>query len=335
MPPISIKDIARVAGVSHPTVSRALRGSTLVKSETAKRIREIAGDIGYTPSAVGRSLATRTTRTVGVVVNTISDPFNAEVLDGIEEVANVHHYSVFLATSHSDPEREVRTARSLQERRVDGILVSGSRVGALYLSLLARTKVPIVLINNQHLSSYCYSVRIDNVPASREATAHLTRLGHTRIGYIGNMFGDESETERIMGYRQALEEAGVAVLPELIVHGDGRPEGGMQAMARLLALSDPPTAVFCYNDMTALGAVRISRERGLRIPEDVSLVGFDDLFVASYTSPPLTTVRQPKRQMGQMATQILFRLLDGEDNPNAIRVQGELIVRGSTAPPRV
>jgi len=109
----------------------------------------------------------------------------------------------------------------------------------------------------------------------------------------------------------------------------------MQAMARLLALSDPPTAVFCYNDMTALGAVRISRERGLRIPEDVSLVGFDDLFVASYTSPPLTTVRQPKRQMGQMATQILFRLLDGEDNPNTIRVQGELIVRGSTAPPRV
>jgi DNA-binding LacI/PurR family transcriptional regulator len=334
MPPISIKDIARVAGVSHSTVSRALSDSGLVNTETADRIRRIAGDAGYMPSAVGRSLVTRRTRTIGVVVNTISDPFNADVLSGIEEVANTHKYSVFLATSHSDPEREVVVARSLQEQRVDGILISGSRVGSMYISLLAQTRVPIVLINNQHPSAYVLSVTIDNIPASRAATGHLVHLGHRRIGYIGNRFGDKSETERFTGYGEALAAAGIDVSQELIAHGDGMPEGGKQAMERLLGLADIPTAVFCYNDMTAFGAMHLARERGLRIPQDISVVGFDDLFIASYTSPPLTTVRQPKQQMGRLATENLFKLLAGEDSENDIKMQGELIVRESTGPPR-
>ncbi len=333
MSSVSIKDIARVAKVSHSTVSRALRDSPLVNRETAERIRQIAEEMGYRPSAVARSLVTRKTKTIGVVVTTIADPFIAEVVSGIEEVANDHGYSVFLANSNADPDREIKVVHSFHERRVDGILVTASRVGALYIGHLSEMKVPIVLINNQHPGEFVHSVMIDNVTASRMATEHLIQLGHRRIAYIGDQFGYQSDTERFAGYRQALERAGLTFQPELIVHGDGKPEGGMRAMEHLLRLSPLPTAVFCYNDMTALGALRVARMRGLRVPADISLVGFDDLFIASYTEPPLTTIRQPKRQMGQRAMELLLQLLRGEDSQQTIWMQGELIVRNSTAPP--
>ncbi len=329
---VSIKDIARAARVSHSTVSRALHSSPLVNRETAERIRRIACEMGYRPSAVARSLVTRKTKTIGVVVTTIADPFIAEVVSGIEEVANDHGYSVFLANCNADPEREVKVVHSFHERRVDGILVTASRVGALYMPLLSEMKVPIVLINNQHPGEFVHSVMIDNVTASREATQHLIRLGHRRIAYIGDQFGFQSDSERFSGYRQALEAADLPFLPELVAHGDGKPEGGMRAMEKLLALAEPPTAVFCYNDLSALGALRVIQWHGLNVPLDISIVGFDDLFIASYTNPPLTTIRQPKQQMGRMAMEILLKLFSGLNSTTNIKVSGELIIRGSTAP---
>jgi DNA-binding LacI/PurR family transcriptional regulator len=333
MASVSIKDIARVARVSHSTVSRALQNSTLVNRDTAKRIHEIAHEMGYRPSAVARSLVTRKTKTIGVVVTSIADPFIAEVVTGIEEVANDHGYSVFLANSNADPDREMKVVHSFHERRVDGILVTASRVGALYMPHLAEMNVPIVLINNQHPGDFVHSVMIDNVTASREAVEHLIGLGHTRIAYIGDRFGFQSDTERFSGYRQALELADQRFTPELIVHGDGKTAGGMWAMEKLLALPERATAVFCYNDMTALGALHVIRAHGLNVPRDISVVGFDDLSIVSYICPPLTTIRQPKRQMGRTAMEILLKLFDGGNSKNAIKVQGELIVRESTAPP--
>lgn len=330
----SIKDIARAAKVSHATVSRALRDSPLVNPETAGRIRQIAHSMGYRPSAVARGLVTKKTKTIGVVVTSIADPFNAEVLSGIEETANDHGYSVFLANSNADPARELKVVHSFHERRVDGILVPASRVGALYLPLLAQLQAPIVLINNQHPGEFVHSVMIDNLTASREATQHLLQLGHKRIAYLGDQFGFQSDTERYSGYRQALEQADLPFRPELVAHGDGKAEGGGQAMEKLLALSEPPTAVFCYNDMSALGALRVIRARGLSVPADISLIGFDDLFIASYTDPMLTTIRQPKQQMGRMAMEILLKLFAGSLPTTNIQVQGELIVRESTAPPK-
>jgi len=331
---VSIKDIARAARVSHSTVSRALRNSPLVNARTGARIRRIAQQQGYTVSAVARSLVTRRTNTIGVVVTTIADPFVGEVVSGIEEVALAHNYSVFLANCHADPARELRAVRSFHERRVDGILVTASRVGALYLPLLSEMKVPIVLINNQHPGEFVFSVTIDNLNAGRQATRHLAELGHKSIGYIGDQFGFQSDTERFAGYRQVLEEAGIGFRPDLVAHGDGGPEGGMRAMARLLALPEPPTAVFCYNDLEALGAMRAAREHGLKVPDDLSVVGLDDLFLASYTDPPLTTVQQPKRQMGWLAAQILLDLLSGGRPEDQVTLGGKLIVRQSTAPPR-
>jgi DNA-binding LacI/PurR family transcriptional regulator len=329
---LSIKDIARAANVSHSTVSRALRNSPLVNFETAEQIRKIARDANFRISAVARSLATGRTNTFGVVVTTIADPFAAEVVQGIEDEANTHGYSVILANSGANPDREMKVVHSFEERRVDGILVTSSRVGNLYLGHLAEMKVPIVLINNQHPGEFVSSVMIDNLAASEEAARHLIQLGHRRIAYIGDRGGFQSERERHEGYKTTLASAGIPYLPELVCQADSTPDGAMQAVDQLLALDQPPTALFCYNDITAVGALLAARRHGCKVPDDLSVMGFDDLPLASYLNPTLTTIRQPMREMGRQATNILFRLLDGADVENSRRVQGQLIVRESTGP---
>jgi DNA-binding LacI/PurR family transcriptional regulator len=331
---VSIKDIARAAQVSHSTVSRALRDSPLVNPETRALIRKIAEEKGYTVSAVARSLVTRRTHTLGVVVTSIADPFVGGVVGGIEELALGRHYSVILATCHADPEREQRAVQSFQERRVDGILVTSSRVGAQYLSMLQEMQVPIVLINNQHPGEFGYHVSIDNPDGARAVTRHLLELGHRRIAYIGDRLGLHSDEERLAGYRETLEGAGIPFDPALVVYGESTPESGRDAMNELLGRTEPPTAVFCYNDMSAYGAMRAVRERGLHVPDDVSVAGFDDLFLSSYTDPPLTTVRQPTHEMGRDAAAILLDLLAG-GSPASIVKPGTLIVRQSTAARRV
>jgi LacI family transcriptional regulator/LacI family repressor for deo operon, udp, cdd, tsx, nupC, and nupG len=326
---VSIKDIARAAHVSHSTVSRALRDSSLVNPQTRALIRRIAQEQGYMVSAVARSLVNRRTNTIGVVVTTIADPFAGEVVSGIEEFFLPRDYSVILAACHSDRDRELRAVHSFHQRRVDGILVMASRVGAMYIPMLSEMKVPIVLINSHHPGEFVHSVRIDDFSGAQEAVRHLLGLGHSRIGYIGDRLGFQSDAERSSGYRRTLEESGLGFDPSLIAYGDGSPESGRVAMHQLLTLPDAPTAVFCYNDREALGAMRAVRERGLRVPQDVSLCGFDDLFLSSYTEPALTTIRQPKREMGLMAGEMLFQLLSGESPASRITT-GSLVVREST-----
>ncbi len=332
--PASIKDIARLAEVSHATVSRALRNSPLVEPKTAERIQRIARESGYRTSAAARSLVTRRSNTVGVVVTSIADPFVAGVVSGIEDTANQHGFCVFLANSHAEPDREVSVVRSFEERRVDGIIVAASRVGAQYEELLSHVQVPIVLLNNQHPSVFAHSVTIANAQASIEVTRHLIALGHRRIAYLGDAQGYQSDTERFSGYRKALRAAGLPLDRRLVVRGDGKPESGRTAMARLLVLADPPTAVFCYNDLSALGAMREIRDHGLNVPHDISVAGFDDLYISEYMDPPLTTVRQPMQQMGSMAMERLLQIIASGDAGPDVEVPGELVVRGSTAPPK-
>jgi DNA-binding LacI/PurR family transcriptional regulator len=326
----SIKDIARLAKVSHPTVSRALQNSPLVNAKTAAKIRKIAEDAGYRASAVARGLVTRKTRTIGLVVTTVNDPFAGEVTLGIEQAANDHGYCVFLANSNAEPERERKMVQTFAEQRVDGIVVTSSRVGALYLTLLEEMRVPIVLVNDQYPGEFVHSVMIENVEGSRAAADHLIALGHRRIAYVGDRSGYQSDTERLTGYKQALAAARIAFRPELVVAGDGRPEAAIEAVNGLLALDQPPTAICCYNDMSALGAMRAIHARGLRVPEDISVTGFDDLFFASHLEPPLTTVRQPMLQMGKIATETLLKLIAGEESVAQIRVESKLIIRESS-----
>ncbi len=328
---ISIKDIARLAGVSHSTVSRALRNSPLIPAETTQRIQRIAKDAGYSASAVARSLVTRKTQAIGVVVTSIADPFNGEVVAGIEEVANQHGYSVILANSQADPEREITVVQSFQERRVDGILVASSRVGALYVPLLSELSIPIVLINNQHPSDFVYSVRIDNVEGAGRATRHLIELGHTKIAYVGDQFGLQSDTQRFAGFEEAMAQARLPVRQEFVVRGDGKPEGARNAARKLLSGRHRPTAIFCYNDMSALGVMEQAAECGLSIPAELSIVGFDDIFFAALLQPPLTTVHQPMKEIGHRAMALLLGLLRGEKAEKNLILSGELVVRGSTA----
>jgi DNA-binding LacI/PurR family transcriptional regulator len=249
---------------------------------------------------------------------------------GIEQAANEHGYSVFLANSNAEPERERRMVQTFAEQRVDGIVVTSSRVGASYLPLLAELMVPIVLVNDQYPGEFVHSVMIENIEGSRAATEHLIALGHRRIAYVGDRSGYHSDTERLEGYKQALVQAGIAFDSKLAVRGNSTAEAAMDAVNSLLALEQPPTAICCYNDMTALGAVRAVQARGWHVPEDVSVTGFDDLFFAAYLQPPLTTVRQPMRRMGELAMENLLRLMSGEQSVPHVRVESKLIVRGST-----
>jgi DNA-binding LacI/PurR family transcriptional regulator len=330
---VSIKDIARLAGVSHSTVSRALNRSPLIPLETAERIQKIAKEQGYTASAVARSLVTRKTEAIGVVVTSIADPFNGEVVAGIEEVANREGYSVVLATSQADPQREMTVVRSFRERRVDGILVASSRLGAQYQELFDELEAPIVLLNNQHPSEMAHSVNIDNLDGGYQATAHLLALGHKDIAYIGDESGLHSDEERLGGFQAAMKHAQVTIRQDLVVRGNGKQPLGRVRAAELLALSQPPTAIFCYNDMTALGVIEEVHAKGWRIGREVSVVGFDDLFFTASLQPPLTTFRQPKHELGKQAMQLLLAILRGQEAERKVVVRGKLIVRGSTGKP--
>ncbi len=335
---ISLKEIAQLAGVSHSTVSRALSNSSLISGETVERIRLIAAEKGYQPNRNARSLVTQRSRSIGCVVTSTADPFIGEVIYSVEELALKHDYSIILTNSGTDPDREMKAVRSLCERAVDAVIVVASRVGGAYLPYLSERQIPIILINSQHSGDFVHSVTIANHEAAREATRHLGGLGHQRIGYIGDRLGGQSDAERFAGYRSALKAMGLRSSPKLVVHGLSTPEDGKESMQKLLALPNRPTAVFCYDDMVALGAYQAIQSAGLAIPQDISVAGFDDQFFAAFLQPPLTTVRQPMHLLGQRALELCLELLSEPGDKAAsgttrIIIPGELMVRSSTASP--
>lgn len=328
---LSIKDIAKAANVSYSTVSRALSDSPRVRPETKQRIQSIAAEMGYLPSAVARSLVTRRTNTIGVVVTSITDLFFAEVIHAIEETTLKHKYGLILANSGGESERELAAIQTLRERRVDGIILVSGYSKREDLRAEKGIDLPIVIINNVHQEHIGYSVEVDNVGGARDATQYLLDLGHRRIAHIAGPLREWDSVERQSGYEQALQAFRLAIDPVLIVRGDNRPRGGMEATQQLLGLPSPPTAIFCYNDVTALGAIRAAHAAGLRVPRDLSVIGFDDIDLSPYFEPPLTTVAQPKRQMGEKAVHMVLELLAGNAVEDCV-LPSRLIVRGSTTP---
>lgn len=333
---VSIKDIARAANVSYSTVSRALRNSELVSQATRAKVLRYAEKMNYTANSIARGLVTRQTRTVGLVVTTISDPFLGAVVDGAEKAASEKGYSLILSNGHSQPEKEMAVLRLFRERRVDGVLVFATRLASLYLEQLQNLDVPIVFINNLNPlrdNLRISSVSIDNLGGARAAVDHLIRFGHRRIVYISDEKGDQSNRDRLGGYRMAHLEADLEFDDGLVLKGDGTPEGGRQVMQQILS-SGPPsfTAVFCYNDQTAIGALHALRSRNLSVPGDISVVGFDDIFLSSFLD--LTTVSQPKFQMGQLAMEMMLKLIEGERLVRNVVLPGDLVLRGTTAAPR-
>ncbi len=339
---VSIKDIARRAGVSHSTVSRALSDSPLVALETRQRIQALAREMGYSPDLQARALVMGRTQSVGVVVTTIADPFVAEVMQGIEDAAHSANYSVILASSQAEPQREIEAVELLRAKRVDLVIVLSSRLGALYLAHLERIGVPVVLINShsQDRGPYTFAVTVDNRHGGYLATRHLVGLGHRRIAYITGQAHHSDDQERLAGYRDALAEAGLPFDEALVLPGDGDVTGGQRALGRLLALSPRPTAVFCYNDRTAIGLIYAAKQAGLALPRDLAVVGFDDIPFASFIEPALTTIAQPMAELGRRAVEMGLALLaeQREDKVPAasnVILRGRLVVRASSGAPLV
>jgi len=336
---ISIEDIAQVAGVSHSTVSRALRDSPLISDDVRAQIRKLALDMGYTPNAIAQSLQMQRTNTVGLVVTSIADPFLADIVKGVEEVARTAHLGVFLSASHHDPEQEMAAIESFHRRRVDGILIESSRISGEYAERLARINVPTVLINSQSESPahVMHTVGVDDYSGARLAVEHLLALGHRAIGYLGVGNRPRSNSRRFEGYRDALAAAGAPFRERAVVvpaaadmaQADDVAVGQM-AIERLTDLAI--TAVFCYNDMLAIGALMACRAKGIAVPGALSVVGFDDVQLAQFVAPTLTTVHQPKVELGELAMQKLLALLAERPVGDAV-LQPTLVVRDSTAPP--
>ena len=329
---ISIKDIASAAGISPSTVSRALSDHPRISTETKERIRRLAEEMGYTPSLLARSLVTRDTATIGIVITMASDPFLARLVTSIEEVAQEQGYSVFMSSSYLDPDRELEVVGAFHGRRTRGIIVIGSQIDAGYLQLRARFSLPIVLANCR---TYPYSVSTDNLAGARRAAEHLVQLGHRRIAYVANRRSYHSNLDRLTGYQQVLMADGIPVDKDLIIEGDGTLQGGNAAAQILLSRTRPPTAVFCFNDMTAIGVLGALQRAKIRVPEEMSVVGFDDVEFTAHCYPPLTTVRQPTDLMGQGLMHMLLERIQGREDVEPEVLPAELVIRESTGPPPI
>ncbi len=335
----TIKDIARRVGVSHSTVSRALCGSPLISTETVKRVQQAALEMGYQPSFAARSLKTNQSQVLGVVVSNIDDPFFSEILQGIEDEAQQSGYSLFIAASQRDLERQDGIVQAMQQHRVDGVIICSTSFNIAQSRVFLENLTPIVVINNQAAEDYRYSIYHDDVDGSRQITRHLLDLGHQKIAYLGNSISGRTTLDRLFGFQQEMATAGLPI-PESYIQQvpGGRPEHSLTGLDHFLDLPDRPTALICYNDMLAIGVLRGLQQLGIQVPEDFSVTGFDNILFSAYTNPPLTTFDQPKRSIGQEATRLLLGLLhSGEENitgTSKIRVlKGRLLVRKSTAPP--
>jgi DNA-binding LacI/PurR family transcriptional regulator len=328
--PVSIKDIAKEAGVSPSTVSRALHDHPRISSETKTYIQNLAKSMGYVPSTVARNLVGKRTATIGVAMTDLTDPYYDRLMSGIEDGAAAHGYQLVLSSFYRNPERELAIIHDFHKRRMDGIIVTGSAAVQAYQSSEHNFFMPIVLVNNPH---YPFSVSTNGYMGAKQVVKHLTALGHRRIAYVN--WGTEhiDGANRLSGYQSALAEYNVPFDKTLVVSGDGGITGGIKAVPNLFDLSQPPTAIFAFNDMTAIGVINALRQRNLEVPHDVSVAGYDDLEMASYYYPPLTTVRQPTYQVGKRAVNMLLRLTDGHSVEPEI-LEPELVVRDSTGPVR-
>lgn len=331
----TIRDVAQLAGVSVATVSRVLNHPSSVHEETRKRVLEAIHASGYTYNAVARSLSTRKTLTIGVIVPAITNPVFALSTRGIQEVSNAHGYSILLGNSNYSDEAEERLIEVFKEKRVEGILFTCSNLRHPYLQRLKESRFPFVLLYNTPFDPEINFVSIDNHRAAYEITRYLIALGHRRIGVISGFFKvSDRSLARWKGFQACLKDHRVRFPSELHVETELSFEGGRKAMERLLQVKPRLTAVFCSNDFIAMGAMKALREKGMRIPEDVSIAGFDDIEMASYFEPALTTIHQPAYEMGQQAATLLLRVLSGETkSPQHILLDHKLITRDSCGPP--
>lgn len=325
--PVTIKDIAKKANVSPSTVSRALNDHPRISTETKQLIRELAKNMGYVRSQAARNLVTQQSVTIGVAIADYLDPFYISLLASIEDVALANNYDLFVSSFYRNRQQEEKLFNSFCEKRLAGIIVAGSLIDKGYLSQKHRS-VPVVLTN---CPSYPFSVSVDKLSGAKMALEYLIGLDHRRIAYISQGKPLSTELLRLQGYRSILSNHNIPIDDSLIVPGYGGVIGGIKAASQLLDLPEKPSAIFCFNDMTAIGVLNALQKHGCHVPRDCSVVGFDDLDIAAYYHPPLTTVRQPIYQLGRKAAEMLLKLIQGDDDVSSETLEPELIVRNSAS----
>lgn len=346
---ITIKDIAREAGVSPQTVSRAVNDKGEIRPETRERILRIAERLGYRPNSIARSLATRRSRNLGLVVPDVSNPFFASVARGIEDAAHDAGYNVFLCNTDENAAREISAIHSLEAQRVDGMLLCSSRLSEQELAKVADRFEPLVLVNRRIDRPQIGCVMVDDAKAMQEAVLSLLRLGHRQIGLLAGPPQSHSGRERVEGYRQAMRMYNSSPRPSWHVHCPPQLQGGQIAAHQLLQQAPELTALVAYNDLVAIGALHACAERGLDVPQDCSIVGCDDVLLAALVSPALTTIHIPTYELGQQAMGLLLDMIESTnrlgaewpgqslspaDRMHPIVVSPHLVLRDSVDRPR-
>lgn len=327
----TIYDVARTAGVSTSTVSHVLNGTRYVSDDTKQRVHLAMKQLRYRPNSLARGLVRQETQTIALIVADNVNPFFAELARSIEDYGFAAGYNVILCNSDRSTAKELAYLDMLISKRVDGIVYTTMSTELDQLQPLLDNKIPLVTFEREY--EQIDAILLDNVQAGHDATRHLIDLGHRRIACICGPDAKTRSHARIQGYERALDSAGIRFDPDLIQAGDWTCQSGQQAARQLFELSSPPSAIFASNDMMAIGALTFLHEAGIRVPEDVSIIGLDNIALSAFTSPPLTTVATPIAEVGRRLFALLFDRMSGRRSPAPQRftVHGEIVVRGSTA----
>jgi DNA-binding LacI/PurR family transcriptional regulator len=331
----SISDVASKAGVSNATVSRVLAQKPHVREDVRKRVLKAVEELGYQPSRVARSLRVRTSQTIGLIISDIQNPFFTSLVRAVEDQAYAHKYTIFLCNSDENPYKESLYVDLMLSERVAGVIITPTRETSSPVRRLQEAGIPVVLVDRRIQDQELDSVMVDNVAAARDLVSHLLDQGHRRIGAILASPEITTGRERFQGYETALAEREIALDSTLVRTGLPKEVLGYQFACELLSLPEPPTAIFTGNNLLTLGALRGINDRGLAIPEDVSLVGFDDMEWTSLIKPRLTVVAQPTYAIGRSAADIILKRIADPTHPvEQIVFKPEIQIRESTARPK-
>lgn len=326
----SIKDVAAAAGVSVSTVSHVVNKTRFVSPEVTSDVEKAIASLGYQPSYLARALKTKRTRTIGMLVTSSTNPFFAEVVSGVEEGCYRNGYSLVLGNSGELPGRQLSYLETLLQKRIDALAIMTTSLDKEFqMELDQQPTLPRIVLDSDPIANGC-AISDDSVIGGQLATEYLINQGHTRIGCLTGPSHHPRSMERLQGFKDAMEAAGLPISDNWIAAGQLTAQSGYDAASRLLATEDLPTALFAFNDLMATGAYRAIQERGLKIPDDISIVGYDDIEIASYLVPALTTIRQKGFELGLEAAEMLVRHLEkGETLPAQVRRTPELVIRES------
>jgi DNA-binding LacI/PurR family transcriptional regulator len=331
---MDIREIAKRARVSTATVSRAINRVPSVDPQLAKRVWKVVDELGYYPNTQARALVSGKSRIFGLVVSEITNPFFPEIVQTFEELAVQNNYEILLTSTVHDSKRMKSSVRRMIERRVDGVAILTFGMEESLLDDLRFRKVPLVFVDVGPDAPKVSNIRIDYQSGVRQAVQHLAALRHTNVAFVAGPTNFRSAIARKEAFCQSMNEIGLEVPSEMVVVGDHSLEGGMRALGELMRLRTPPTAVVCSNDMTAIGVMREAYDLGIRVPEHLSVVGFDDIRLSAFITPPLTTVRMSQTDLARLAFQALMNgVAEEAENParKEYPLSTSLILRRSTA----